>query len=154
MKQFKHSFVVDNDIDTVWKFYTNIKHLEIITPKMIELKIIKSESTILNEGAEVTLRAKLLTSSQWNSKITHLKPYAYTDEMISGRFTRWRHLHQFNKLGDKKTEIIDRIEFELPYGPIGKILEKYVCRKLENIFAYRERATVESLQSDLTNPTH
>lgn len=151
MKQFKHSFVVNSDIDTVWKFYTNIRHLEIITPKIMGLEIIKSQNDVLQQGTEVWLKAKLLTKSKWHSRITYLKQYEYIDEMISGRFKLWQHLHIFNKLGDRKTEVTDQVNFELPYGFIGKLFENYVLSKLENIFAYREKATINVLKSDFTN---
>jgi ligand-binding SRPBCC domain-containing protein len=38
MRTFRHSFIVKSPIERVWHFYTDIKHLEIITPKEIELK--------------------------------------------------------------------------------------------------------------------
>jgi ligand-binding SRPBCC domain-containing protein len=154
MIQFKHSFVVNSDIDTVWKFYTNIKHLEVITPNIMNLEIIKSQNDVLQQGTEVWLKAKLLTKSRWHSKITYLKQYEYTDEMISGRFKLWQHLHIFNKLGDEKTEVIDQVNFELPYGLIGKLFENYVLKKLETIFSYREKATINALKRDSTNLTH
>ncbi|MGI0072330.1 MAG: SRPBCC family protein [Nitrosotalea sp.] len=153
MKQFKHSFVVEDDIDTVWKFYTNIKHLEVITPKKMSLQILKSQSDIFQQGTEVWLSAKLVMKSNWHSKITYLEPYEYLDEMITGRFKIWKHLHKFNRIDEKKTQVIDEIDFELPYWHIGKLLENYVFRQLEDIFAYREKATIEYLKPGSTNLT-
>lgn len=154
MKHFRHSFVVDSDIDTIWKFYTNIKHLEIITPKIMKFEILKSQNEILQQGTEIWMRAKLVTKSEWHSKITYLKPYEYVDEMISGRFTLWRHLHRFNKLDDKRTEVTDHVDFALPFGVIGKLFENYVLGQLEKLFTYREKATIAALQSDSTNLAH
>jgi len=154
MKQFKNSFVVESDIDVVWKFYTNIKHLQIITPKIMALQILKSQKDILQQGTEVWLSAKLVTKSNWHSKITYLKPYEYLDEMIRGRFKIWKHLHKFNRINGKKTQVIDEIYFELPYGWIGKLFENYVLKQLEDIFAYREKTTIEYLNFNSTNLTH
>ena len=153
MKQFKHSFVVERDIDTVWKFYTNIKHLTVITPKIMDLQILKSQNNIFQQGTEVWLSAKLVMKSKWHSKITYIRPYEYLDEMITGRFKIWKHLHKFNRIDEKKTQVIDEIAFELPYGYIGKLFENYVLKQLENIFAYREKTTIESLKPDSTNLT-
>ncbi len=154
MKHFRHSFVVNSDIDTIWKFYTNIRHLEIITPKIMKFEILKSQNEILQQGTETWMRAKLVTKSEWHSKITYLKPYEYVDEMISGRFKLWKHLHRFNKLDDKRAEVTDNVDFALPFGVIGKLFENYVLRQLENIFAYREKATIDALKSHSTNLTH
>ncbi len=61
----------------------------------------------------------------WHSKVTFLKAYEYVDEMLVGQFKKWRHLHKFRNIDGKQTEIIDEIEFELPYGILGKLFEGY-----------------------------
>ena len=154
MKQFKNSFVVESDIDTVWKFYTDINHLQIITPKTMALQIIKSQDDVLQQGTEVWLSAKLVMKSKWHSKVTYIKPYEYLDEMITGRFKIWKHLHKFNRIDEKKTQVIDEINFELPYGLIGKLFENYTLKQLRDIFAYREKTTIEYLKFNSTNLTH
>jgi ligand-binding SRPBCC domain-containing protein len=146
MKRFRHSFIVVSDIDKVWKFYTNINHLKIITPKKMKLRILKTTHEFLEEGAEAWFMANLVTNSRWHSKITYLKPYEYIDEMISGRFKTWRHLHKFNKAGNNKTEIIDQIDFQLPYGFLGLLFESYVMFSLSKIFEYRKQETEIALQ--------
>jgi hypothetical protein len=44
LRIFRQSFVVQSSIERVWHFYTNVKHLEIITPKQMDLEIIKTTS--------------------------------------------------------------------------------------------------------------
>ena len=55
-------------------------------------------------------------------------PTNFTDEMINGRFTFFKHQHTFYKthIG---TEMIDIVEFEIPYGVFGKILDKIFIKK-------------------------
>lgn len=140
MRRFTHSFLVDEKIDKLWDFYTDIGHLEVITPPELELRLVKSTHQKLVEGAEVWIRGKLVTNSQWHSRITRLQPYEYVDEMLSGRFKVWRHLHKFTE-ADGSTNVIDEIDFELPYGPVGRIFDGYVLTQLERTFAYRKVAT-------------
>ena len=71
-------------------------------------------------------KMKIRRTMTWHSKITFLKKYEYIDEMLAGPFKKWRHLHKFHSIDGKQTEIIDEIEFELPYGILGM---------LQNIFA-------------------
>ncbi|WP_369886788.1 cell division protein [Aquimarina sp. AD10] len=55
------------------------------------------------------------------SKITELDfPNSFTDEMIKGHFKSFKHQHHFSKtaLG---TKMIDILEYQTPYGYIGKI---------------------------------
>lgn len=152
MRKFENSFIVENDIETVWRFYTDIKHLEVITPKIMGLQILKSDHQIIQEGTNVWLSAKLIFKFAWHSKITYLKYYEYVDEMIKGRFKIWKHLHKFNKIDENKTQVNDIVYFELPYGWIGKLFDNYTTNNLKNIFAYRESATKEYLKSNSTNP--
>lgn len=82
---FKHSFVVNCPIDRVWEFYTNIKHLEIITPTEIELKITSATSQKLNQGSEFWFVGKLMISKRkWHSVIKSIGQYQYLDEMLTG----------------------------------------------------------------------
>lgn len=153
MPTFKHSFVVNCPIDRVWEFYTNIKHLEIITPTEIELKITSATSQKLNQGSEFWFVGKLMISKRkWHSVIKSIGQYQYLDEMLTGPLKKWRHLHKFNVINinnhQKQTEVIDEINFELPYTPIGKVFEGYVSRRLEKFFEYRKAATIKSLEDN------
>ena len=42
MKSFYHEFEVNSNIDKVWKFYTDIRHLEVVSPKDIKLNLMQS----------------------------------------------------------------------------------------------------------------
>ncbi|HXX97518.1 MAG TPA: hypothetical protein VEL11_10440 [Candidatus Bathyarchaeia archaeon] len=89
-RAFKHSFIVNSPIDKIWEFYTDVKHLEIVTPKEMRLKIINVTSEKLIQGSEIWLEAKLIIfKTRWHSLIR----YQYLDEMVKGPFKRWTHLH-------------------------------------------------------------
>ena len=83
---------------------------------------------------------------KWHSRITFLKAHEYIDEMLAGPFKKWRHLHTFYNIDGKQTEIIDEVEFELPYSILGKLFEGYAYDQLQNIFEYRKKATVKALE--------
>ena len=140
-------------IDRVWEFYTDIKHLEIITPTEIELKITSATSQKLTQGSEFWLEGKLMISKRrWHSIIKSIEPYKYLDEMLTGPLKEWRHLHKFNDINinnnQKQTEVIDEVDFELPYNPVGKLFEGYVSRRLVKFFDYRKAATIKSLEDN------
>jgi ligand-binding SRPBCC domain-containing protein len=145
VRTFRHTFTVNADIDRVWKFYTDIGHLQVISPPRMQIQLLKSTHRQLVPGSEVWLTGVLLTRSNWHSKITSLAPYEYVDEMITGRFRVWKHMHSFRRLGDK-TDVIDEIEFELHYGWLGRLFEGYVYLQLQKIFAHRKQATIKALE--------
>jgi ligand-binding SRPBCC domain-containing protein len=150
LRTLNHAFVVNNNIDRVWEFYTDIKHLEIITPKEMNLKIINATTTgqKLTQGSEISIVGKIiLRKSTWHSRITSLKQYEYVDEMLKGPFKKWRHLHRFHPNNQKQTQVIDIVDFELPYGMIGKLFEGYAYDRLEKIFAHRKITTIKVLEN-------
>ena len=149
MQNFKHQFIVDCPLDRVWSFYTDVKHLETITPKKSDLKVIKFTTQKIIQGQEIWCSGKIIIAKRrttWHSKITYLKPYEYVDEMLAGPFKKWRHLHRFSNIHEKQTEVKDEIEFELPYGMLGKLFDGYAYKQLQNIFEYRKIATIRALK--------
>ncbi len=144
---------MNSPIDRVWEFYTDIKHLEIITPVEIELKITSATSQKLIQGSEFWLEGKLMISRRkWHSVIKSIRPYQYLDEMLTGPLRKWRHLHKFHDIhineDQKQTEVIDEVDFELPYSLVGRLFEGYVCKRLEKFFDYRKAATIKRLEDD------
>ena len=142
-------------VDKVWEFYTDIKHLEIITPKKLNLRVLSATSEKFIQGSEIWIEGKIaiLFRKRWHSIITSCSPdqYQYVDEMISGPFRKWRHLHRFSDVSNgntsqkQKTEVIDEIKFELPYGRIGSLFGVYAYKRLEEIFYHRKIATIKAL---------
>ena len=146
---FRYSFIVKSPIERVWYFYTDVKHLKIITPKQIDLNITNATSPNIVRGQEIWCNGKIIAKRRttWHSKITFLKPYEYVDEMLDGPFKKWRHVHKFRNVDEKQTEVIDEIEFELPYGVLGKLFEGYAYKQLQHTFEYRKVATIKALEN-------
>lgn len=93
----------------------------------------------------------MVISAKWCSKITFFEKYEYVDEMIQKGnkrppFRLWSHTHTFNEIDDRKTRVVDKIVFELPFGLVGKLLEFYIELKLLKIFKHREQATKKFLE--------
>lgn len=141
---------MNNNINKVWEFYTDINHLKIITPKEINLQVINATDQKFSQGTEIWIEGKILISkrSAWHSAITFLKPYEYVDEMLGGPFKKWSHLHKFRDLDHgQKTEVVDQVDFELPYGILGKLFEGYAYNQLRKIFDHRKIATIKNLET-------
>jgi ligand-binding SRPBCC domain-containing protein len=113
----------------------------------MQISFVKSTHQKLVQGSEVWLTGILITRSNWHSKITSLAPYEYVDEMLTGRFKVWKHVHGFRKISDDKTEVIDVIDFELHYDWLGRLFEGYVYSKLERIFVHRKQATIKVFEN-------
>ena len=148
MKSFEQSFKVNCSIDKVWKFYTDIKHLEIVTPPNLNLKVIETSDKQIVKGLRMTISGRLfLYNSKWNSIISlvDISRHMYIDEMVKGPFKKWKHVHLFSEIGEIQTVITDKIEFELPFFILGKLMEGYVESNLKKIFEFRKIQTVNIL---------
>ena len=93
--------------------------------------------------------------TKWHSTITLFSVSShqcqYVDEMLTGPFKKWRHLHKFDDIDNsqKQTQVIDEIDFELPYGRLGKLFDGYAHRALEKLFYQRKLATIRALENNL-----
>lgn len=87
--------------------------------------------TITFEGIHFGVRQQL------GGKITELaRPERFVDTMVRGAFKRLTHRHDFVRTGNTSCRMIDIMEFEAPWGLIGRaaerlLLEKYMRRLLE-----------------------
>jgi ligand-binding SRPBCC domain-containing protein len=146
LKKFNHSFLVDSSVDKAWDFYTDLSHLQVITPKNLDLRIIESSGKKITLGQTASFSSNVIIRITWKTKITFCEPYKYVDEMSNVLFKRWRHTHVFNKTNDNQTRITDEIEFELQFGFAGRMFEWYAMAKLKKIFRRRQMATIKALR--------
>lgn len=69
-------------------------------------------------------------------------PGYFVDEQGKGPFRRFRHVHEFSE-DPAGTVMVDRIEFEAPFGPLGRLVEKLVlAHYLWNLIETRNRFLV------------
>ena len=62
------------------------------------------------------------------------------DEQRFGPYRFWHHKHFFREI-ETGVEIEDVVDYALPFGPIGRIVnETVVKRELKKIFDYRQDA--------------
>ena len=103
---------------------------------------------LINKDETVTWQAKhLFKTRQFTSKITEMKsPDFFIDEMVKGDFISFHHEHHF-KAATNGTIMIDLLNFETPYGTLGKIantlflksyLEKFLIKRNAMIKEYAE----------------
>lgn len=87
-------------------------------------------SGLISLGQEVTWRAwHFGVPLRMTSRITEMEaPVFFVDEQVKGPFRRFRHVHEFSEDSDG-TVMIDRIEFEAPFGPMGRLVEKLVLNR-------------------------
>jgi ligand-binding SRPBCC domain-containing protein len=66
--------------------------------------------------------------------ISSIRPYDYLNIMLTGPFKKWNHVHKYYfDIEQNQTEVVDEVEFELPYGLVGKMFEGFASYRLRKI---------------------
>ncbi len=135
-------------IERVFNLSRSITLHKISTAHTNEKAIAGVTSGLINKDETVTWQAKhLFKTRQHTSKITDMQsPDTFTDEMIKGDFKSFKHQHHFKQI-ENGTIMIDIVDFESPYGSLGKFfnavylkkyIEKFLIKRNDVIKHYAE----------------
>lgn len=107
-------------------------------------------SGLINKDETVTWQAKHLFKKRiFTSKIVamELKTF-FCDEMIKGDFKSFRHEHHFKPV-ENGTIMIDLLEFESPYGALGRFVNKYYLKRyIEKFLEKRNNVIKEYAETE------
>lgn len=129
------------DIDTAWKFFSSPHNLSKITPKdmnFVVLSDIKEDSIYKGMIIDYTVSPLLGVPMRWKTRISqvdHLK--SFTDFQEKGPYKLWNHHHEFIQ-NQEGVLMKDTVDYELPLGFLGNIVNRLVVRKkVQHIFDHR-----------------
>ena len=128
--------------EEVFQFFADAFNLEIITPPLLEFRVVTPPPITMKLGTVIDYRLKLRgIPLRWRSEITRwVPPDLFVDEQRRGPYRLWRHLHTFEESGGG-TIARDRVEYAVIGGPIVRNL--LVAPDLRRIFAYRQEKLSE-----------
>ena len=104
-----------------------------------ETAVAGTTTGLINLNETVTWKAKHIAKTRFlKSKITTLQqPVLFIDEMQQGDFKTLKHEHHFKSI-ENGTIMIDLLDFETPYGRLGKVFNKiYLTRYLRKLLEQR-----------------
>lgn len=132
-------------IEKVFDFFAEAKNLEEITPKTLNFKIRSMSTEKIQQNTLIQYDLKIHgLRAKWLTKIESWKPpFEFVDTQLKGPYTKWHHIHSFEKMGDG-TLISDRIIYKIPMGFLGRlIVGALVQGDIETIFSYRRQIIAE-----------
>jgi ligand-binding SRPBCC domain-containing protein len=128
--------------DEAFGFFSDAKNLERITPEFLNFHIISADHAPVYEGMLIDYRLRLCgIPLRWQSRIESFDPpNGFCDVQTRGPYRYWRHVHRFQEAAGG-TQMIDEVEYELPFGVLGSVAHAlFVRRMLQRIFDYRQLA--------------
>jgi ligand-binding SRPBCC domain-containing protein len=131
-------------VERVFNLSRSISLHKISTVQTREEAIAGITTGLINLNETVTWQAKhLFKTRQHTSKITAMeRPVSFTDEMIKGDFKSFCHQHFF-KTVDNGTIMIDILEFESPYGALGRIFNAVYLKRYLEKFLLKRNAVIK-----------
>ena len=131
----------------LFQFFTKSANIVEVSPTMPSL-VFSSPKLLLGKSQQIHFELSYgVFKLSWVSKITKFEPYSFfEDTLVKGPFKKWIQRHHFEEQGNK-TLIQDEIEYEVGYGPLGKIMDTLIVRyQIENFFRKRLKKTTEKFQ--------
>lgn len=148
MSYFERSVLINCPIEKVFGFHSDTNNLTKITPDFIKVSIIKIDLP-LRLQSEISLEVTQFQfiRTRWNIRLTEFDPFKLiTDTQVKGPFKKWEHKHCFEK-ENGNTLMTDKINYELPFGLIGRAADKlFITKMIEKQFEFRHKLTKSILE--------
>ena len=137
----ERSLFIPRPREEVFAFFSDACNLERITPAFLHFHILTPGPIPMRPGTLIEYELRLYgILLRWKTLIEEFTPMSsFVDVQLTGPYRRWRHRHEFED-APGGTEMHDRVEYEMPLGPIGAVMRLlFVRRSLEKIFDYRNK---------------
>jgi ligand-binding SRPBCC domain-containing protein len=132
-------------LEEAWAFFSHPANLAKITPPEMNLVPTCAVPDHTYPGLMITYKVKPLLGIplRWVTEITHVREQEFfVDEQRLGPYRIWHHQHHFKPVpgGVEMTDIVD---YRLPLGPIGVLMNSlFIGKKLKGVFEYRRQQLI------------
>ena len=143
VRTFARTTVVSTSAATLFDWHEAPGAFQKLTPPWEPVSLVRHVGGI-RDGAQVSVRVgRWPFSLRWDLEHRDYEAgQSFTDVQVKGPFKSWRHVHRMTPTGEQSCTLEDRIEFELPFGPIGDLVaERFVEPKLRRLFDFRHEVT-------------
>ncbi len=144
---FESRQTVKAPLQDVFTFFSNPRNLQQLTPSALNFLITNCPETV-EQGARISYRLRLRgVPIRWETLIARWQPpNGFVDFQLHGPYALWRHEHTFREVPGG-VELIDRVQYVLPFAPFTKLAMPLVRGDVERIFAFRRQAIAAQLSS-------
>lgn len=117
-----------------------------LLPPWEDIRILQ-ESKGIQVGERVIMTVPMgPTRKKWIAEHTdYQEGREFQDVQVSGPFASWKHRHIFRPIDQTTCEMTDEVNYELPFGPLGKLGSSFATSKLNAMFTYRHARTATEL---------
>jgi ligand-binding SRPBCC domain-containing protein len=136
---------IDAPIAEVFAFHLDTRNAARISPPSQQIVAVEGTFPLVLGGeVRLTMKQRPLPFAQtWVIRVVRLEaPTLVVDRMLRGPFALWQHEHRFAALPGERTRMTDHLTYALPAGPLGRIADRLLGRRLiERTFRDRHART-------------
>lgn len=147
MHLLEKEITLDAPPEKVWEFLATPLNLNELTPPDLDFKIVSELPEKMYNGLMIQyeIRIPMFGTHRWLTEIKHINDgVSFVDEQRVGPYRLWYHQHIIEPHGQLKTKMIDRVTYQLPFGPLGILVhEMKIKQMLGEIFDYRTQRLFE-----------
>jgi len=148
MKTIIKTSFINCDLKALFDFHLDSNNITKITPKDTKVELLSAD-TQTYVGKIVKIKTtKFFIPTYWEVHIERLEsPNILVDLALKSPFKYWKHQHIFTQKGNM-CELKDVIEYELPFGILGKLVSSFIENDITKMFDYRHQQTKIILEND------
>lgn len=127
-------------VDVVFGWHARPGAFERLSPPWERVDVLSREGDLRDGTVRLRLRTAAFTTLWTARHEGYEENVRFRDVQVAGPFRRWVHTHSFEPETDETSWLTDTVEYELPYGPLGRLVGGgLVRRRLARLFAHRHR---------------
>ena len=143
---YRREHPIPHDAETAFDWHGREGAIERLLPPWQNVRVVETTGGIADPGSEVELETAFGPIRQ-RLRARHIDYRAgrlFSDELVKGPFPRWVHVHAVEPEGEA-ARLVDTVDFELPFGLIGRLASPLALRELERMFAFRQGRVADDL---------
>lgn len=128
MTVVQKSIDIKAPISTVFTYFARPEHVsDQMTDKGVGMTVIPMD---IKDGMGVGTTFRVIGDFngkrlEWDCETTEFeREERISAKMIEGPFKKWQITNKFKALGDNLTRVIMTVDYEMPFGPLGGIMDK------------------------------
>lgn len=135
-------------VDELYAYHARPGAFERLAPPWQSLRVLEQSGGMRDGGRLVFEIGVGPVKRRWTAEMTgHIEGRQFVDRQSDGPFALWVHTHRFVPLGERRSELLDHVEFSLPAGSVTDPLGgPQAERVLTRLFRFRHERTRSDLE--------
>lgn len=148
MEVFEKRSEMPVSADELYRWHMRPGAFERLVPPWQNVEVLEQPEA-LEEGARLVMKVSVAgpVGIRWVAEHRDfVEGRQFVDEQLEGPFAHWEHTHRFEPDGTASSILIDHVEYELPFGAVGRLFGHWMSRRtLNKMFQYRHEVTRRDL---------